>query len=63
MSDREPNTLRRLGEIGLYPDVHVRVLRHDADNASLRIEISSEEYDLATEHASRVYVDSVAESR
>jgi len=56
VSDRDPEVLRYLAEIGIFPDVEISVLKKGPFHGPIHIEVNKSEHTLSEELASQVFV-------
>ena len=56
VSDRDPEVLRYLATLGIFPDVEINVLRKDPFNGPIHVEIDDSEHSLSEELASQIFV-------
>lgn len=57
VSDEDPDVLRSLAKLGLLPEVTVHVLRHEAEEGRIVVEVDQREHVLPFTLASAVYVE------
>ena len=56
VSDRDPEVLRYLGTIGIFPDVELKVLKKGPFNGPLHVEVDDSEHSLSEELANQIFV-------
>jgi DtxR family Mn-dependent transcriptional regulator len=56
VSDRNPEVLRYLDRIGIYPGMRVRVVKRAPFNGPLSVRVKEETYDLSEELARQIWV-------
>ena len=56
VSDRDPEVLRYLASMGIYPEVTLRVLKKHPFSGPLHVEVDSTEHTLSEELAQQIYV-------
>ena len=56
IEDKNPEVLRYLADLGIYPDVRVRFLRRAPFNGPVHILLASQEHSLSKELASQIFV-------
>ena len=56
VSDRDPEVLRYLAEIGIFPDVELIVLKKSPFNGPIHIKVNKSEHTLSEELASQVFI-------
>ncbi|MCZ6877112.1 MAG: metal-dependent transcriptional regulator [Acidobacteria bacterium] len=56
VSDRDPEVLRYLAEIGIFPDVEISVLKKSPFHGPIHIEVKKIEHTLSEELASQVFI-------
>jgi DtxR family Mn-dependent transcriptional regulator len=61
--DDDPEKLRYLGQLGLYPNATIRVLERMPFNGPLRIEVDGDEHIIAVDLAAGVHVRAAAYER
>ncbi len=56
VSDRDPEVLRYLAEIGIFPDVEIKVLKKSPFHGPIHIEVNKSEHTLSEELANQVFI-------
>jgi len=56
VSDRDPEVLRYLASIGIFPDVEINVLKKDPFNGPIHVKIDDSEHTLGKELAHQIFV-------
>ncbi len=56
VSDRNPEVLRYLGTIGIFPDVEIKVLKKGPFNGPIHVKVNESEHSLSEELANQIFV-------
>ncbi len=56
VSDRDPEVLRYLATIGIFPDVEINVLKKSPFNGPIHVKINDSEHSLSEELANQIFV-------
>ena len=56
VSDSNPEVLRYLAEIGVFPEVEISVLKKAPFNGPIHIEVNNNEHSLSEELARQIFV-------